>query len=102
MSEVRIAIMTAPSEGISLASEIRLLKPALLYADHVTLYSPAATLLQSTAAVGLSTDATLELMRQVAPQLDPNVTRSLEVYDQLRAKKHKTRSEIQTMLGFRR
>jgi len=51
MDDVRIAITTSPS-GISLASETRLLKPALLYADHVTLYSPTAALLVSTRSVG--------------------------------------------------
>ena len=35
-----------PSGGLSLENEIRLAKPALLYADSVTLISPVATLLQ--------------------------------------------------------
>ena len=46
-----------PSGGLSLENEIRLAKPALLYADSVTLISPVATLLQAAADVGASEDS---------------------------------------------
>jgi len=67
VTEVRIAIATAP-QGLSLDQEIRLLKPALLYADHVTLYSPAAALLGSARAAGeMGAEAMIPLLRAVPP-----------------------------------
>lgn len=47
---LEVVIATAPS-GLSLASEARLLRPALLYGDGVRLFSPLATLLSGFAAM---------------------------------------------------
>jgi hypothetical protein len=102
MDDVRIAIIAGSSGRISLQEEVRLIKPALLYADHVTLYSPVAAHLVSAAAVGLDPDMTLELMRQVGPMLDPDFASSIATYDEMVARAHKTRSEMQTIVGFRK
>jgi hypothetical protein len=102
MDDVRIAITTAPS-GISLASETRLLKPALLYADHVTLYSPTAALLVSTRSVGeMGEEGMIEILRQVGPLIDPNAVTGLDLYRELQRKKRKNREEMQALLQMRR
>jgi hypothetical protein len=70
-ADIHITIGAAPSGQLSLENEIRLVKPALLYADHVTLYSPTTSMLAMTAAFGeLSEDQKLEFLRQVAPTYD--------------------------------
>src|SRR4051794_25876549 len=61
MTEITIAVATGPSGGLSLENEIRLVKPALLYADRVTLISPAATLLQAATDVGASENLTMTI-----------------------------------------
>jgi phage antirepressor YoqD-like protein len=102
MEDVQIAITTAPHE-LSLANEVRLLKPALLYADHVTLYSPTASLFASTAAVGDMDEANLlAFLRDVGPMIDPNAAAGIDLYDQTRRKKGKTRHEMQGLLQMRR
>ena len=102
MTEVRIAIATAP-QGLSLDQEIRLLKPALLYADHVTLYSPAAALLGSARAAGeMGAEAMIPLLRAVAPVIAPEALEGLDLYEELQRKRRRTREEIQAMLQLRR
>jgi hypothetical protein len=102
MDEVRIGITTAPV-GLSLANEVRLLKPALLYADEVTLYSPTASLFASMAAVGqMDEPELLAFVREVAPIVDPAATAGIDAYAQLRRKKGKTRHEIQGLLQAKR
>lgn len=74
-SSLRIAIATAPQvsrEGVSLAEDIRLVKPALLYADTVTLYSPAAAMLLLVGGVAhLSAQKRMVLVRQLYPLFKP-------------------------------
>jgi hypothetical protein len=98
---VRIAIATGPSGGLSLERELRLVKPALLYADRVTLLSPVATLLQATADVGASENLTMTLLREVGPKLDPYSSEAFAVYDELRSKRRPTQQEIRAMYEFR-
>jgi hypothetical protein len=98
-SEVRIALGTSPAGGLSLENEIRLLKPALLYADRVTLLSPKATMLSMAAGIGeLSVDERLAFLRQVLPAVAPNqageVLHSLDIYSALRRKRRRSRDEI--------
>ncbi|MDP9363098.1 MAG: hypothetical protein M3Q10_02500 [Chloroflexota bacterium] len=75
-SPLRIAIATAAQVSggeVSLSEDIRLLKPALLYADAVTLYSPGAVML--TAASNLTRlDAAgrMSFLRQIYPILEPD------------------------------
>jgi hypothetical protein len=102
MSDVRIVVVTAPVGDVSLHEEVRLVKPALLYADHVTIYSPVAMLLQSAAAVALNPDLTLDLLRQIGPLLDPAVTPAFARYDELVGRKHKTPRDLQSIAGFRK
>jgi hypothetical protein len=72
---VHIALGTSPSGGFSLESEIRLLKPALLYGDSVTLISPKATMLSMAAGIGELTELDrLEFLRQVMPVAAPDQT----------------------------
>jgi hypothetical protein len=102
MDEVRIAITTSP-QGLSLTNEVRLLKPALLYADHVTLYSPTAALFASTATVGQMGEAgMIDLLRQVGPLINPDAVAALDLYDQMLRKKRKTREEMQAILQLKR
>jgi hypothetical protein len=102
MDEVRIALTTSP-DGLSLASEVRLLKPALLYADHVTLYSPTAALFASTVAVGeMGESGMIDLLRQVAPLIEPSAVTALDLYDEMQRKKRKTRDEMQAIMQMKR
>jgi hypothetical protein len=62
-----IAIAALPATGVSLASEVALLKPALLYGDRVILYSPAASMLAGFASLAHGSDLHyLELITQLA------------------------------------
>lgn len=82
--DVEITVSTSPA-GLTLAKDIKLLKPALLYADHVTLYSPTAALLSSGRAVGAMGEVgAIELLRAVGPQIQPRSVEALELYEQLR------------------
>ena len=101
MAELTIAIATGPSGGLSLASEIRLVKPALLYADSVTLISPVATLLQAAVDVGASEDLTMALFRQVGPTLDPVAAEAFARFDELRCKPRPSREETRRIAEFR-
>lgn len=102
MAAVRIALVTGTEGNISLANEIRLVKPALLYADQVVLYSPVAALLQAGSVVGSSDELTFEVLREVGPALDPAFSSNLEVLDALTAKRHKTKQELQLLIGLKK
>lgn len=75
-SPLRIAIATAPQVSgghVSLSEDIRLLKPALLYADVVTLYSPGALLLSAaSSAARLDAAGRMSFLRQVYPIFEPD------------------------------
>src|SRR5207247_7591936 len=99
--EVTIAIATGPSGELSLENEFRLVKPALLYADSVTLISPVAALLQAAVDVGASEDLAMALARQVTPALDPRAGEAFTHYDELRRNPRPTRDERRRMAEFR-
>lgn len=106
-SDFHIAIGAAPRGGLSLEEDIRLLKPALLYGDRVTLYSPAATMLAMTAGLGdLSQRDRISFLRQVTPLLVAEDSESplygLDVYEQLRRKRDRTPKEIMAVERVRR
>jgi hypothetical protein len=63
VENLTISVATAASD-LSLGEEVRLAKAALLYADHVTLYSPTAMMLASAEQVAAFDDD--ELMAFVA------------------------------------
>lgn len=102
-----IAIGAATTGGISLDNELRLLKGALLYGDHVTIHSPTLSMLVMMAGLGeLAEDDRLEFLRQVVPSLSPDtapqVLAFLEVYNDLRRKKRRSPQEIITVEKVRR
>lgn len=74
-SQLRIAVATSAiqtSGGVSLDEEIRLLKPALLYADAVTLYSPAAMMLFVIGgAAQLNAQQRMKFMLDIYPMFEP-------------------------------
>jgi hypothetical protein len=101
MPEITIAVATSPSRGLSLDEEIRLVKPALIYADAVTLISPVASLLQAAVDVGASEDLTMALVRQLGPTLDPQAAEAFAHYDELTRKRRPTREEKRQIAQFR-
>jgi len=102
VSELTIAVATGPSGGLSLENEIRLVKPALLYADRVTLISPVATLLRAAEDVGASESLTMALFRQLGPTLDPKVADAFAHFDELRRKRWPSPSERKQISEFRK
>jgi hypothetical protein len=112
---LQITIVTAPSfakrgdaqQQISLAGEIRLAKPALLYADAVTLYSPVANMIDSFAHLAeLAAAEKITLVRQLAPVLAPDVGQAFLAawtrYERLKRKRGKSRDELLALLRFER
>ena len=109
-SALRIAIATAPKvsrEGISLAEDIRLVKPALLYADAVTLYSPAAMMLQlAGGAIQLNAQDRMILIRHLYPLFEPErapvLLAMLDGYERLEVRKRgRSREELLAYLRLR-
>jgi hypothetical protein len=98
-----IVITTSPAAGITLAEEIRLAKPALLYADKVTLYSPTAALLLSVGAIAdLDDDGLLAFLESLAPSLGPEVPMPLAQLRALGVKRHRTTQELQAFGQMKR
>lgn len=109
-SDFRIAVATSPvnaSRAASLAGDIRLLKPALLYADSVTLYSPAAIMLFMVGqTANLNPKQRMEFLRRIYPTLEPErapvVLALLNYYDQLaRQKRGRSKEELLTYLQMK-
>jgi hypothetical protein len=109
-TSLRIAIATAPKiskEGITLAEDVRLVKPALLYADLVTLYSPSALILISASDLaGLTARERLQFLTQVYPIFEPEraplLLTMLDAYKQLEKRKGKrSREELLVYLQLR-
>lgn len=74
---LRMTVGVSPSGSISLDNEIRLLKVALLYADHAVLCSPGAFLLNNIGSIRNLNDvetlmAILPLLFQLEPSLEEN------------------------------
>jgi hypothetical protein len=98
-----IVISTSPGSGITLAEEIRLAKPALLYGDKVTLYSPTAALLLSVGHIAdLDDDGLMAFLDEAAPSLGPPVPVLLAQVRPLATKKHRTRQELQALGQMKR
>lgn len=96
---LHIAIGTAPRPVPTLDEEIRLLKPALLYGDTVTLISPMAAMVGGILDVArLDTDALLKLIVDVAPIVAPDGADELAAgareYRKLKQKRGKPLDEI--------
>lgn len=101
LRDVHIVIGTG-AKGISVEQEVRLLKPALLYADRVTLLSPSAAMLGAAEAVGhMDEPALIEFVRSVAPSINPSSLAAFELYDQLQRTNRRSRDQIIALGQFR-
>lgn len=92
--------------GVSLAHEIRIIKAALLYADKVTLCSPASSLILSVlAARNLNLVQQIELLQEVAPMLVPGeperLMAGLAMFKAIASKLHLTPDEEQLFQTLR-
>ncbi len=86
------AAPTATRGELGLDEEIRLVKPALLYADTVSLCSPAVSMLSMVAGIaGLSEADRLTLVESfaaaVGSQKAPGTLVGAELYRQIKAKR---------------
>jgi hypothetical protein len=76
-AEMAIVIGVAPTSKFSLDSELRLIKPSLLYGDRVTLCSPATSLVAMASAIGhLSDDEKIDFLAQVVSEVSPERPRT--------------------------
>jgi hypothetical protein len=93
-SRFTVAIGTSPA-GLSLPSEVRLVKAALLYGERVILYSPAASLLYLIEGLAyLGEDKQLGFMQDTMELLQPLTAPELaRVIAQYRFLKSKRRRE---------
>ncbi len=96
---LHIAIGAAPTPIPDLESEIRLLKPALLYGDKVTLVSPKAALVGGLLDIAsLDTESIMKLIVEVAPIVASDDADKLAAgvadYRRERKRRGKTRDEI--------
>ncbi len=107
---LRIAIATAPlvSGGrVSLSEDIRLLKPALLYADVVTLYSTGAVMLSAASSTAqLDAAGRMSFLRQIYPVFEPDrapeLLAALDGYRRLeKQKRGRSREELLAYLQLR-
>ena len=104
---MNIVIGVAPTSKLSLDSELRLIKPALLYGDRVTLYSPATSLVAMAAALGeLSDDEKVDFLAQVVPTVSPEQAGDtllvLNAFRELKRKRRRSRDEILLVEKVRR
>jgi hypothetical protein len=98
-----IVITTSPAAGITLAEEIRLAKPALLYGDKVTLYSPTAAMLLSVGHIAdLDDEGVMAFVEEIAPSLGPHVPMLCAQVRALATKRHRTRQELQALGQMKR
>jgi hypothetical protein len=69
----RMVVAANPGQTLTVAPELELVKAALLYGDKVTLISPTTTmLLRAEGLQRFNPRQVVELMRRVAPVLDPD------------------------------
>lgn len=101
MSTVSIAIATSP-QGVSVANEVRLIKPAVLYGDRVRLYSPVASLLQGVAGLGEASESELLFfLEEIADAFDPSLRIAVQRYRELQRKRNPSRDELVAMMRMR-
>lgn len=107
LTEMDIVIGVAPTSKLSLETELRLIKPALLYGDRVTLYSPATSLVAMAAAMSeLSDNERVDLLAQVVPAVSPDRSEEtllvLNTYRQLKRTRRRSREQILLVERMRR
>ena len=77
---VRIIVCAYPSPTIEPVMD--LLKPAVMYGDHVVLHSPVASMLDSISQIAQAgSDALLELVLSVGPGVDPSLSAQIDQMD---------------------
>lgn len=106
-TEMNIVIGVAPTSKFSLETELRLIKPSLLYGDRVTLYSPATSFVAMAAAIGeLTEDQQIDFLAQVLPEVNPAQAEDtllvINAFRELRRKRRRTRDEILLVEKMRR
>jgi hypothetical protein len=106
-TEMNIVIGVAPTSKFSLDTELRLIKPSLLYGDRVTLYSPATSLVAMAAAIGeLTEDQQVDFLAQVVPEVSPEQADDtllvINAFRELRRKRRRSREEILVVEKVRR
>jgi hypothetical protein len=104
---MNIVIGVAPTSTFSLETELRLIKPALLYGDRVTLCSPATSLVAMASAIGhLSDDEKIDFLAQVVSEVSPeqaeDTLKVLSAFRELRRKRRRSREEILLVERVRR
>lgn len=100
-----IAIAAAPTPGMAMREELRLLKPALLYGDHVTLVSPKAAMIAGVLDIAkLNTEDFLRLIAEFAPIVSPGkhggLDEGVKRYRELKRKRGRTPAELIQQLRF--
>jgi hypothetical protein len=86
-NDLHITIGVSPADNIDLQQEIKLIKAALLYADKVTIYSPAISTLQIAMQLGnLSDEEQLYFLEMVVPYLrtENNSSKTVDLLKKLR------------------
>lgn len=88
-----ITVGTAPhsGSGLSLESDLRLLKAAVLYADKVRFCSMASSFLITLLQIG---EISGEDLLKVFANVSPEIATGLELYQQLKRKKRRNRKEL--------
>jgi len=97
---MNITIAVHPTSTMTLAKEIELVKGALLYADHVTLCSPAYELLTCSAALAQSdTDTQMQFLSDVLPIIAPDQALLAQTLKRLMGRGHKRTAAELLALG---
>src|ERR1039458_6835953 len=79
VASLGMVVAANPGSSLTVGPELDLVKAALLYGDRITLISPLTTMLLRVETLeGFSPHQLLELVRRVAPILDPAQSSSLE------------------------
>ena len=101
---MNILIAVHPSSEVTVAKEIELVKSALLYADHVTLCSPAYELLACMAALAQSdADTQMQFIADILPITKPESARLAPIIKQVLGKRHhRSKEEIIAYQKLRR
>lgn len=107
MTEMNVVIGVAPTSKFSLENELRLIKPALLYGDRVTLYSPATSLVAMAATIGeLSDDEKVDFVAEVVPTVSPDQAEDtllvLNAFRELRRMRRRSPEQILLVEKVRR
>src|SRR6266550_2181533 len=101
---LNIMIAVHPTSDVTVAKEIELVKSALLYADHVTLCSPAYELIASMAALAQAdADSRLNFIAEMIPIIQPaNKPLAQSMKQILGAGHHRSSQELKAYQNLKR